>query len=322
VPSASPPIGVVIVAHHSSATIEACLCSIVADQAVAAAMVIDNSSDPTTRTLVAEASRRDHRITYFDPRKNLGFAGGVNLATALLPEVDYLCLASPRLRLRTTASTLCELGQPHFAVWAGVVQDTRGIPVNVRAPVTPRRELARAFVGEQTYAVPAPSPAPVRAAWLSAELLCLRRSTFEALGGFDECLEHHFADVDFCDRAERLGGAWIVPQTAGTLADRSLPAPESVTRRSARAVSRVRYLRKVRGDRPATSAAAWLLAAGDAAARLIEPSVSWRDNWKVLTAESAELRHPDSGWVLRPPGGAMQTIGAPRTTTRPGTDQA
>ncbi|PFG17458.1 glycosyl transferase family 2 [Propionicimonas paludicola] len=305
-PGAQPRVGAIVVTHQSAPSIADCLTSILADEAVAAVVVIDNAGDEATRTVVTEVGLRDSRVCHFDPHKNLGLAGGCNLGAALLPDVDFICLVNPRLKLRRGLSELCADAPATSAVWAGaVISDQRQGMANVRQTATVHRELSRILHGERSYAaqVRGGSDGPVKVERLSGDLLCLRRTTFEALGGFDESLELHFEDDDLCRRAQRQGGVWLLPVEAGRLIPRPGGSTPSVQDRQARAVSRVRYLRKVRGDCPATSAVARLLAMLDAVARAVTPGVGWKASRQVLGVELAEIRLPESQWVLRWPGG-------------------
>lgn len=305
-PGAQPRVGAIVVTHRSAPEIGDCLTSILDDEAVAAVVVIDNAGDEATRAVVTEVGLRDSRVCYLDPHKNLGLAGGCNLGAALLPEVDFICLVHPRLRLRHSLSEMCAAAPARSGVWAGaVLGDGTEVPANVRQTATVRRELSRIVRGERCYTAPVPHgpDAPLEVERLSGHLLCLRRTTFDALGGLDESLELHFEDADLCRRAQRKGGVWLLPVEAGRLIPRTGKPTPSVQNCQARAVSRVRYLRKVRGDRPTTSAVAGLLAVLDAVARSVTPRMGWKRSQQVLTVELAEIRLPESQWVLRWPGG-------------------
>jgi len=305
-PRTRPRVGAIIVTHGLPTGLSDCITDILRDDSVTAILVVDNGDEPAAVTTVNELKELDHRVNCFTPGKNLGFAGGSNLGVALLPEVEFVCLVSPRLRLTIRLSELCLAARPEFGLWAGIVtaSDT-GTVTNVRAPVTIRGEVVGAFLGHHHgCAAPCPSSGePVRVSRLSGELLCVRRSTFESLGGLDESIEHHYADADLCDRAQRKGGVWLIPIEAGQLPRRCRDGVECAQRHQARAVSRVRYLRKLQGECATTSATACLLAILEAVSRLAEPNVDWRASVGILKVELAEIRHPDSQWVLRRPRG-------------------
>ena len=58
---------------------------------------------------------------------------------------------------------------------------------------------------------------PVRADWMLAAFLLLRREMLDELGGFDEGYRLYGEDIDLCYRADQAGWErWLVPQASVT----------------------------------------------------------------------------------------------------------
>lgn len=238
-------IGVVVVAYRSAATIEACLRSCLADPAVVAVVVVDNSTDQATRAAVDRID--DDRVGY-RASDNVGFGAGCNAGVGLLTtSVDWLAFVNPDVELERRLGDL--VGMPAVAsasvVGAHVESPRSPNTPSARRTVTPSRELAKAAVGSRAYALRLPSgAAPVRVGQVSGALLLVRREDFVAWGGFDPRFELYYEDIDLCARAETGGGCLFVAERwgrhAGGASAQTVPGPAYVVNR----VSRMRYLRK------------------------------------------------------------------------------
>jgi GT2 family glycosyltransferase len=90
---------------------------------------------------------------------------------------------------------------------------------------------------------------------VSGALMAMRRSDFEAIGGFDEGYFLHVEDIDLCRRAEEAGWSVVfVPGPHGVhLRSTSDADPRAVARHKARGAAR--YFRKfARGPLERTAA--------------------------------------------------------------------
>ena len=77
-----------MVAYGPPEALSSCLATIGSDSPV---VIVDNGSSPKARAVAEEAGAR-----YVDPGRNLGFAGGVNLAIAqLTPPIGDVLLINP-----------------------------------------------------------------------------------------------------------------------------------------------------------------------------------------------------------------------------------
>ena len=294
-----PSIGVVVVGYRSADTIGACVRSCLADDAVVAVVVVDNSSDATTKSVVH--GFEDDRVSY-RPAENDGFAAGCNAGVVeIAHDVGWLAFVNPDVELERSLGDL--VGMPGVA-GAGVigaqVESPRSPGVaSARRGVTRRRELAKAAVGSRAYALGDLGTSPVAVDQVSGALLLVRRKDFERLGGFDERFELYYEDVDLCARAASIGGCVFVPQSWGRHVGGASAASASGRAYVAGRVSRMRYLRKHQPGR-ATEAALLAMAGVEtvsrAAARGSEGGAARR---AALGAQWRELQHPGSVRVLR-----------------------
>lgn len=203
-------------------------------------LVVDNSSDGRVRSV---ADR--HGAAYLDPGRNLGFAGGVNLALAgrAEPAADVLLL------------------NPDAAITAGdVVRLARRLhaadDLACVAPAQLDAEGRRARVG---WPFPSPAGAWVETVGLGrlrrgvgfviGSVLLVRSSALDQVGPFDEQFFLYAEETDWQQRARRLG--WRValcPEVvathvgAGTGGD---PGQREVRFHA----SQERYVRKYHGTR-------------------------------------------------------------------------
>jgi N-acetylglucosaminyl-diphospho-decaprenol L-rhamnosyltransferase len=74
---------------------------------------------------------------------------------------------------------------------------------------------------------------PVRADWMLAAFLLLRREMLDELGGFDEGYRLYGEDIDLCYRAARAGWErWFVPQATVTHLHAAVTDRRFLTRRT------------------------------------------------------------------------------------------
>jgi GT2 family glycosyltransferase len=205
-------IGIVIVTYNSEEHIGACLDA--ALRSGAEVVVVDNGSSDGT---VAEVSRRGVRL--LANAGNRGFAAGVNQGIAILNSA-YVLLLNPDAVLAGGVEALrqaCDL--PGAAGAGGRLVDAQGRPqvgfMVRRLPtplvltlealllnrIFPNNPANRRYRGleldyERQIAVEQPAGA----------FLMVRRTVWQALGGFDEGFcPLWFEDVDFCRRAADAG---------------------------------------------------------------------------------------------------------------------
>ena len=208
-------IGIIVVTHNSAAVIGRCLDSALATGA--AVVVVDNASEDGTPELARRAG-----VQLIANRANRGFAAAVNQGFSIL-QSSYVLLLNPDAVLESNLAALREACQlPQAAGAGGQLVDENGKPqigFMVRKFPTPAVLVLEALLLNRVW----PNN-PINAAYRAMRLdystvqtvdqpagafLMIRRAVWERLGGFDESFwPLWFEDVDFCQRAAKLGYLW------------------------------------------------------------------------------------------------------------------
>lgn len=205
-----------VVTYSPGETLKACLDSIPAAALEAPVVVLaDNGS---TDGSVEAALCRPDPPTLLRTGGNIGFGSAGNAGAAVLPEsVEYLVIANPDLRFG--ADSLDELvgvadDHPGAALFGPAVRTPEGAlyPSARRLPsitdgvahamlgwLWPRNPWTRRYRAEDDQV------GLREAGWLSGACLLVRRSAFDAVGGFDERYFMYFEDVDLADRLAKAG---------------------------------------------------------------------------------------------------------------------
>jgi GT2 family glycosyltransferase len=208
-------ISIIIVTWNSGDHIRRCLASLPAEGIET--IVVDNGSEDETHA----ETRRFPQVRLIDSKRNLGFAGGCNLG-AREARGDVLLFLNPDTQLQSSLDPLEQVfGERPGCVAAGArLVDEQGHPqrgflvrrfpttsallcelllINRLAPDNPVNRRYRCLAMDPER--PADVDQPAGAA------LAVRRSAFEALGGFDDRFHPlWFDDVDLCLRLKRAGG--------------------------------------------------------------------------------------------------------------------
>ena len=196
-----------IVNYDTASWLEACLQSL-GDERV---LVLDNASADDLGPL----RERFPRVTFLESDRNLGFGGGHNRLAAE-HDAEVLCLVNPDVVVEapeTIALLLAALEDPGVAAAGPLLTTPEGEPQRfdhgelrgLRARVAAGAGHAHWRAREQATDV----------AWVSGAFLLVRRSAFDAVGGFDEGFFLYKEEEDLCLRLRRAG--WrvrYVPEVA------------------------------------------------------------------------------------------------------------
>jgi hypothetical protein len=205
-------VGIVIVTYNSREHIGACLDAALGSGAQV--VVVDNGSGDGT---AAEVSR--HGVRLLANADNRGFAAAVNQGFAALHSA-YILLLNPDAVLTGGLPALCEACDlPGAAGAGGRLIDQQGLPqvgfmvrrlptplnltleallLNKIFPNNPANRRYRGLGLDYGRRIPVEQPA--------GAFLMVRRTAWQALGGFDESFwPLWFEDVDFCRRAADRG---------------------------------------------------------------------------------------------------------------------
>ena len=218
---------IIIVTHNSGLTICACLAPLFESPDVEVVVVDNGSKDGISRIIEQDFPS----ITFMALNENLGFGRACNIG-ATASSGSCLMLLNPDAvvlpgALKTLATFLKD--HPQAGIVGARLVDPLGQPLQSmgdRPSVTGllldkplawlvkhirSKGLWRRMLGEFSAKFRLPSkPEPVP--WVSGAALCCRRSTWDAIGGFDEKFFLYYEDVDLCLRASQAGWeVWHTP---------------------------------------------------------------------------------------------------------------
>jgi hypothetical protein len=204
-PDPAGAISAVVVAHDSGTVLPECVARLLATDAVAEVLVVDNGSRDGAPAALAAAPR----LRVLRNEGNPGFAVACNqgAAASTAPWIAFVnpdCFVAPDTlaRLRDALAADAALGL------AGAdVRDAGG----AREPAARRRDptlarLLRGLAGDRSALHLAAGPGPLTMVdAVSGALMLLARATFDRAGGFDPGYRLHAEDLDLCRRVRALG---------------------------------------------------------------------------------------------------------------------
>jgi N-acetylglucosaminyl-diphospho-decaprenol L-rhamnosyltransferase len=210
-----PHVGVLTVSYGSEDVLGTFLASVGPASSTPVAIVIaDNRPSPDVETAATA-----HGASYLALPDNPGYGGAVNaVAATLAPEINWLLIVNPDVILgEGSIDRLVESGDadPRIGSIGPAVRD----PDGTLYPSARRIPSLRIGVGHALFAGVWPGnpwsrayreeSAPYRreAGWLSGSCVLVRRSAFDAVGGFDPGYFMYFEDVDLGHRLSQAG--WL-----------------------------------------------------------------------------------------------------------------
>lgn len=216
--SASPGerVSAVIVNYNTRRHLLDCVRSL-RDEAVNDVVVADNGSADGSAEAV---SALDSTVTVVPTGGNLGYGGGANRGSAVARgELLLVCNADVVLEPGAVKSLVAAVdADPRRGVVGPRIEDTTG-----RVYPSPRQfpsvgdALGHGFIGlvaprnrfsRRYRMLDSERTSLTEADWVSGSCLLVRRTAWEALGGFDESYFMFAEDVDLCWRAWK--GGWTV----------------------------------------------------------------------------------------------------------------
>lgn len=219
-------VAVITVSYNSSAQLDDFLTSAVVTVAQATQiLVVDNASTDiaTTRKLT-----KKHGATLLELSDNRGYGGAVNAGAATLSDaMEFIVVANPDLSFQPDAvARLVAAAAAHPQIAAtgprvlnidgSAYPSARAIPSlrvgighGLFANLWPANPWTRAYHSDATTRSDQSA-----VGWLSGSCLCVRRSAFEAVGGFDDGFFMYFEDVDLGYRLGKAGFLNVFVPTA------------------------------------------------------------------------------------------------------------
>ena len=250
---------VIIVSYRTGPVLAECLDALARAHGIDEIVLIDNGNEAAEVQALDAFVVNVPRARLERGQGNIGFAAACNLG-ARMAQSEVLVFANPDVILaREAIPSLRAVLQaaPPPAIVGGDLRDARGAPE--RGSRRDALTLWRAFVAFTGLSVagsllpifrdfnrhraPLP-PSPIRVGAISGALMMMRRSDFEALGGFDEAYFVHVEDLDICRRAELAGWPVIFAPGPHGMHVRSTSAadPRQLSRHKRRGMAR--YLKK------------------------------------------------------------------------------
>ncbi len=209
-------IGIVTVSFRSGDAIRTLIASLPASTTWHTdVVVVDNvpGGDPTLSDAVKGSSAR-----IIARPDNPGYGGGVNSGVAALDsEIDFFVVVNPDVVLDPGAlDTLLRVihSDPTIGSVGPLLRDTDGNPYpSARAIPSLRVGIGHALLGDlvpsnswtRKYHAAADYSNQRDAGWLSGACVVIRRTAFDAVGGFDDDYFMYFEDVDLGYRLGRNG---------------------------------------------------------------------------------------------------------------------
>ena len=220
-------VDVVVVNYNAGRFLEACLRSIENEQGpngenlVGRILVVDNASTDDSQSIVA----KHPNVEWLSTGTNLGFGRAANRGVAATSAHEpYVLILNPDAEIHPQA----------IAEMAAILNENSGVGVvgpQVLNPDGTRYPSARAFLnlidaaGHAFIGLVNPNNPwsrrylnPNKIDWVSGTAMLLRRTAFDAVGGFDEDYFMYVEDVDLCWRL----GKHPNPQWSVAVADKAL----------------------------------------------------------------------------------------------------
>lgn len=216
VPTAAGRVAAVVVNFESGAALTECLRTLVSESP-AEVLVVDNGSVDGS---VAQARRDFPSLEVVVPGRNLGYGAAANRgAAATTAELILVCNSDLSVHPGALASLVAVLDQePDVAVTGPLIRTPSGdrypsarqFPSLIDAGghallglFVPNNRFTRKY---QRSDMASANDTPQRADWVSGSCFLVRRSAFEAVGGFDEAYFMYAEDADLCWRL--AGAGW------------------------------------------------------------------------------------------------------------------
>lgn len=214
--AAEPEVSVLIVGYRSRHHLGPCLAGLYAHtRGVSFEVVLVDNGDDADDT-AAFLSTHHPRVRVVPNRRNLGFAGGNNLA-AQHARGRYLLLLNPDTRLEhdaVSALVACAQANPRAGAWGGqtflesghIDPGCRQAGPGLRPGLLYALGLGRWVRGGLNERDVEPRPVAV----LSGAFMMVDAAVWERVGGFDESFFMYNEEVDLCLRLRRSAGPCVM----------------------------------------------------------------------------------------------------------------
>ncbi len=211
-----PTLAVVVVCHDSAATLADCVARIAAARGVSRLVLVDNASSDGAPARALDAARAVLPTELHRNPDNPGFGIACNQGARAAGAVDWLCFLNPDCLVEPDSFArllAVAAGDSDLALLGADVVDAEGAPEPAARRNDPDLRRILASMGLGSRADPAARLHRARSAAAlqtvdapSGALLLVRRTAFEAIGGFDPGYRLHAEDLDLARRLRAGGG--------------------------------------------------------------------------------------------------------------------
>lgn len=201
-------VGVVLLDFNQSEVTVRCLESIAENNVIPDhVVVVENGTKRISRDKIS-ALRDTLQITLLRPGRNLGCAGGRNLALNYLASNTnlsrYMVIDNDTVLPKEFFQRLAEVNMDALDVVAPVI-----LPLQEGSAWT-GGTLSRNGDPAVRRTVPEPDSDPIVVDWAPGACLIMRPESWETVGEFDEWMDFYFEDTDWCVRLGQHGGNVVV----------------------------------------------------------------------------------------------------------------
>lgn len=209
---------VVIVNFRTMKLTRDAIASVLPEAEVREVVVVDNASGDGSAEYLGDVFAGE-RVRVFESGHNRGFGPAVNLGASHCTSPLLLILNSDAALVRGSVGRLARglVADDSLGVVAPAVYepDGRTLQAGAYGRLPNRRDIL--FANGWTKPPAAEDSDGATPGWVSGVAMLLRRSDFEALGGFDEGFGMYFEDVDLCRRLRDAGKSVRRELTAGVV---------------------------------------------------------------------------------------------------------
>jgi len=211
------PISVVMVTYMTGPALHEAIRSVMKDKDIFELILVDNGNTVAARQSIARVVAKHDRIRLLQGHGNIGFGRACNYG-ASLARGEYLLFLNPDALISDGAARkMANCGKTLTAPWitGGMLKDVHGQEQRGgrRGRLTPMSAIVsfsalhklpflKSIHREKDHL----PDRPKRYATVSGACLMMDRSSFDAVGGFDEKFFLHVEDIDICKRTREAGG--------------------------------------------------------------------------------------------------------------------